>query len=215
MKRFVPAFVGIVIAAAVVSLSPGPLRTAATPALPKLETRFFISGNVPPDAWVCWSQDNLHCKRLQDIWPNAKFGYVPPDLPDSTSLPPNPSRPAPRFLPGLVATLSAQEAGTIGSPTQYDDAVLTDWVQETAKPATAPTLTVEERQAIQILAQRIELAQLRAQAAQSDFDKARGELTGLLQSLHKDGFDLNLQTMEYTKKPEPQKAPEKKKDGSQ
>lgn len=83
-----------------------------------------------------------------------------------------------------------------------------------AQDKPAPALTVEQKQAIQILAQRIELAQLRAQAAQSDFDKARGELAGLLQSLHKDGFDLNLQTMEYTKKPEPPKAPEKKKDGS-
>jgi hypothetical protein len=43
------------------------------------------------------------------------------------------------------------------------------------KPAggtAAPSLTVEQKQGIQILAQRIELAQLRAQAAQLEFDKA-------------------------------------------
>lgn len=79
----------------------------------------------------------------------------------------------------------------------------------------APMLAVEQKQAIQILAQQIELAQLRAQVAQNDFNKASRELATLLQSLQKDGFDLNLQTMEYTKKPEPTKAPEKKKDGSQ
>jgi hypothetical protein len=68
-----------------------------------------------------------------------------------------------------------------------------------------PALTIEQRQAIQILAQRIELAQLRAQAAQMDFEKARGELSSLLQTLNRDGYDLDLQSMQYVKKPEPPK----------
>lgn len=94
----------------------------------------------------------------------------------------------------------------------YDDGVLLgDWSQEAAKPAPAPALTVEQKQAIQILAQRIELSQLRAQAAQAEFEKAGAELGKLLQSLQKDGFELNLQTLEYVKKTEQTK----KKDGSQ
>ncbi len=84
------------------------------------------------------------------------------------------------------------------------------------KVAQAPTLTVEQKQAIQILAQRIELAQLRAQAAQTEFDKARGELAAVLKSLQKDGFDLDLQSMAYVKKPDQPTPPAetKKKDGS-
>ena len=68
------------------------------------------------------------------------------------------------------------------------------------QPSATPTLTTEQKQAIQILAQRIELAQLRAQAAQTEFEKARSELETLLGSLKRDGFDLNLQTMAYVKK---------------
>lgn len=80
------------------------------------------------------------------------------------------------------------------------------------KPAAAPALTLEQKQAVQILAQRIELAQLRAQAAQTEFEKARAEVAQLVQSLQKDGYDLDLQTMTYTKKLAPVKTPEKKDD---
>ncbi len=59
-------------------------------------------------------------------------------------------------------------------------------------------LTVEQRQAIQIKAQEMTIAQLQ-------YEKSRAELTALMQSLQKDGFDLNLQTGEYTKKPETKK----------
>ena len=64
----------------------------------------------------------------------------------------------------------------------------------------APTLTTEQRQAIQILAQRMELAQLHAQMAQQDFERASGELTSLLKTLDKPGYTLDLQTMQYTAK---------------
>ncbi len=57
----------------------------------------------------------------------------------------------------------------------------------------APTLTTEQKQAIQIKAQEMTIAQLQ-------FDKARGELAALVQSLQKDGYDLDLQTMTYVKK---------------
>lgn len=80
--------------------------------------------------------------------------------------------------------------------------------QEPPKP-TAPVLTTEQKQAVVILSQRIELAQLRAQAAQVEFEKARAEIAQLVQSLQVPGFDLDLQAMTYTKKPEPPKAPGK------
>jgi len=83
------------------------------------------------------------------------------------------------------------------------------WQDTKVTTGVPPALTTEQRQAITILAQRLELAQLRAQAAQTDFDKARGELSTLVKSLQKDGFDLDLQTLQYVKKAEP------KKDGSQ
>lgn len=67
----------------------------------------------------------------------------------------------------------------------------------------SPTLTVEQKQAVQILVQRIELAQLRAQAAQAEFERARAEVSALLTSLQKDGYDLDLQTLTYVKKPAP------------
>jgi hypothetical protein len=57
----------------------------------------------------------------------------------------------------------------------------------------APALTTEQKQAIQIKAQEMTIAQLQ-------FDKARGELAALVQSLQKDGYDLDLQTMTYVKK---------------
>lgn len=63
-----------------------------------------------------------------------------------------------------------------------------------------PALNTEQKQALQIQAQRIEIAQLKAQAAQAEFDKARTEIATLVQSLQRDGFDLDLQTLTYTPK---------------
>jgi hypothetical protein len=61
------------------------------------------------------------------------------------------------------------------------------------KPAPVPTLTTEQQKDIKIKVQEMTIAQLQ-------FDKARGELTSLLQSLQKDGYDLDLQTMTYVAK---------------
>ena len=77
----------------------------------------------------------------------------------------------------------------------------------------APTVSDLDKQKVQTLALRIENAQLKAQAAQRDFDQARSDLAALVQSLQREGFTLDLQTLTYTKKPEP-KAPEKKKEKS-
>lgn len=65
-----------------------------------------------------------------------------------------------------------------------------------------PTLTVEQKQAIKILGLGIENAQLRAQAAQRDFDQSRTELTALLQSLDREGYLIDLGTMAYVKRSE-------------
>ncbi len=63
-----------------------------------------------------------------------------------------------------------------------------------------PTLSEIEKLKIDNLAKRLEIAQLKAQNAQADFDKARTEITALVQSLQKDGYDLDLQTFTYTPK---------------
>jgi hypothetical protein len=65
-----------------------------------------------------------------------------------------------------------------------------------------PALTELHKLTLQNLAQRIELAQLRAQVAQVEFDKARTEIAALVQSLQVPGYELDLQAMTYTKKTE-------------
>lgn len=73
--------------------------------------------------------------------------------------------------------------------------------------AAAPSLTDVQKLQLQNLAQSIELAQLRAQVAQAEFDKARLAIGELVKTLQKDGYDLDLQTLTYVpKKPiEPKK----------
>jgi hypothetical protein len=73
-----------------------------------------------------------------------------------------------------------------------------------AGQAAAPTLTEIQRLQIQNLSQKLEIAQLRAQAAQRDFDAAREQLTALLQTLTVDGYDLDVSTLTYRPKPTPQ-----------
>lgn len=73
-------------------------------------------------------------------------------------------------------------------------------------PATmdkVPALTEVQKLQVQNLAQSIEIAQLRAQQAQRDFDTARAELGKLIQSLQRDGYTLDLTKLEYTKAQEP------------
>jgi len=70
--------------------------------------------------------------------------------------------------------------------------------------AEPPALSEIEKLKIDNLAKRLEIAQLKAQNAQADFDKARTEITQLVASLQKDGYELDLQTLTY-KKVEPKK----------
>jgi hypothetical protein len=92
----------------------------------------------------------------------------------------------------LVAVLAQAVAPTAPAP-----------ANGTPAPEDAPTLTEVQRLQIQNLAQRIELAQLRAQAAQREFDTAREQIQKLVSSLQVDGYTLNLETLSYTPTPAP------------
>jgi hypothetical protein len=70
----------------------------------------------------------------------------------------------------------------------------------------APALTDVQKLQVQNLLQSIEIAQLKAIAAQRDFDVAKETLLKLAASLQRDGYDLDLQALRYTPKPA-QKAP--------
>jgi hypothetical protein len=79
--------------------------------------------------------------------------------------------------------------------------------QDTA-PKAAPSLTQEQKLTLQTIAQRIEIAQLKAQQAQSDFDRARQDLAASLKALQVEGYTLDLNTLSYTKKPDAKKPDE-------
>lgn len=85
----------------------------------------------------------------------------------------------------LVVTVQAQSTPTQSTPTQ-----------------STPTLTEVQRLQLQTIAQRIEIAQLKAQAAQREFDVARGDLTRLMDALKVAGYTLDLGTMNYQKEKE-------------
>lgn len=72
-----------------------------------------------------------------------------------------------------------------------------------ASAADAPTLSDLQKLQIQTLAQQMELAQLRAQLAQRDFDQAKSALVQLVTTLHRDGYELDLQTLTYRPAPVP------------
>lgn len=63
------------------------------------------------------------------------------------------------------------------------------WAQE---PAQAPSLNTEQRQAIVIAAQAVEIAELRLQ-------QARAELARLIAAAQREGYELT-QSLEYVKK---------------
>lgn len=75
--------------------------------------------------------------------------------------------------------------------------ILVALVTSSAFSAEAPMLSDISRLQLKVTVQRIEIAQLRAQAAQAEFDRAREDLTRLLASVAKDGYDVDLQRFEY------------------
>lgn len=108
----------------------------------------------------------------------------------------------------LAASVFAQAPATVGGPGTPDNLVGTLPAGEKAPPA----LTDVQKLTIQNLALSIEIAQLRSQQAQRDFDAAREQLGKLIQSLQVEGFTLDLSKLEYTKKQPaaPAEAPVKK-----
>lgn len=77
-------------------------------------------------------------------------------------------------------------------------------------PVVEPALTEAQKLRVQVLAQRMELAQLKAQLAQAEFDRARMEAQVLLASLQVAGYALDPQTLTYSKIPAAVKPPERK-----
>jgi hypothetical protein len=67
-----------------------------------------------------------------------------------------------------------------------------------AQDAQAPQLTDVQKLQLQNAAQRVEIAQLRAQQAMGEFER-------LVQSLQVQGYELDLQKLTYVKKDEPKK----------
>lgn len=65
----------------------------------------------------------------------------------------------------------------------------------------APTVPELDQLRIRVQVQAIEIAQLKAQAAQRDFTQAQEQLRGLVQSLQREGFTLDLQTLTYREVP--------------
>ncbi len=64
-----------------------------------------------------------------------------------------------------------------------------------------PTLTKEQRLEIQVLMQTIEIAQLKAQAAQRDFDAAKDALVKLSEAWRREGYTLDVQRGIYVPNP--------------
>ena len=79
-------------------------------------------------------------------------------------------------------------------------AILAGQDKPTAAPK-SPQLTEIQKLTLQTLTQRIEIAQLKAQAAQQEFEAARTAFVLFVKPLTVEGYDLNLQTGEYVKKP--------------
>lgn len=67
------------------------------------------------------------------------------------------------------------------------------------QPPAPPALTEIQKLQLQNIAQRIEIAQLRYQAAQREFDGAREDLTKLMATLKVEGYTLDLATLTYQK----------------
>lgn len=83
------------------------------------------------------------------------------------------------------------------------------FAQSVEKPASSPpSLSEVQRLQIQTLSQKLELAQLRAQLAQRDFDDARNEITRLVATLQVKGYTLDPNTWTYSpESPKPEVKP--------
>lgn len=71
----------------------------------------------------------------------------------------------------------------------------------------APTLSDVDRLSLQNLALVMEVAKLRAEVAQRDYDQARERLRALVQAAERPGYVLDLQTLTYQPAPASHEAP--------
>lgn len=74
-------------------------------------------------------------------------------------------------------------------------------VSGVSSAAEAPTLTELQRLQVLTLVQRLQIAELRAQAAQREWEATRAELLAVSQRLSVDGYELDLATQTYRPAP--------------
>ena len=73
-------------------------------------------------------------------------------------------------------------------------------------PQEGPRVTELQRLQLQEQLHLMEIAQLKAQAAQRDFDLARAALTKLVQAMQVEGYTFDLQTQTYQRTAKPDHA---------
>lgn len=76
-------------------------------------------------------------------------------------------------------------------------AVFLVWLLVSAAAAEAPALSDLQRLQMLTLVQRMQIAELKAQAAQRDWDQARAELIALGRRLEVPGYELDVMTQTY------------------
>jgi len=75
--------------------------------------------------------------------------------------------------------------------------------RETPPVPQPPTLTEIQKLQLTNAVQRVQIAQLQVQAAQTDLQQAGAAAQTLVASLKVDGYELDLQTLAYKKTPPP------------
>lgn len=96
-----------------------------------------------------------------------------------------------RHLHALIVTVALIVAAVAGSC----------YAAVSADTKAPPALTETQKLQLTTLLQRLEIAQLKAQAVQREFDTAKAELLAVAQRLVVDGFELDLQTLAYRATP--------------
>lgn len=67
--------------------------------------------------------------------------------------------------------------------------------------AKGPALNEVQKLQLQNAAQKMEITQLRAQAALREFEKSKDDLMQMMKGLKVEGYTLDLQSMSYQKEP--------------
>lgn len=92
-----------------------------------------------------------------------------------------------RHLHALVVTVALVGAAVAGSC----------YAAASTDPAAPPALTETQKLQLTTLVQRLEIAQLKAQAVQREFDGAKAELVRLAERWSVKGYEIDLSTMTY------------------